>query len=82
MFSFILPYSMELGIKTYIVGLIIKLSSDASAVGVSVYRTSVHVVTYAYNSHAVRTHSTDHTVSCFSRTHHMYDTYAFIIQRL
>ena len=37
------------------------------------------VVTYAYNIHAVRTHSTDRTVSYSSRTHHIYDIYAFII---
>ena len=38
------------------------------------------VVTYAYNIHAVlRTHSTDCTVSYSSRTHLIYDTYAFII---
>ena len=30
-----------------------------------------HVVTYAYNIHAVRTHSTDRTVSYSSRTHHI-----------
>ena len=41
---------------------------------------SAAVVTYAYNVHAVlRTHSIDRTVSYSSRTHLMYDTYAFII---
>ena len=46
------------------------------------YRSAVDqsfVVTYAYNIHAVRTHSTDRTVSYSSRTHLIYDTYAFII---
>ena len=37
------------------------------------------VVTYVYNIHAVRTHSTDRTVSNSSRAHHIYDIYAFII---
>ena len=36
-------------------------------------------MTYAYNIHAVRTHSTDRTVPYSSRTHHIYDIYAFII---
>ena len=31
-------------------------------------------MTYAYNVHAVRTHSTDRTVSYSSRTHHTYTT--------
>ena len=33
------------------------------------------VVTYAYNSHAIRTHSADRTVSCSFSTHHIYNTY-------
>ena len=37
------------------------------------------VVTFTYNIHAVRTHSTDRTASYSSRTYHIYDIYAFII---
>ena len=39
----------------------------------------IRVVTYAYNVHAVRTHYTDRPASYSSRTHDIYDTYAFII---
>ena len=41
----------------------------------------IRVVTYAYNLHAVRTHHSDRTASYSSRTHDIYDTYAFIILR-
>ena len=47
------------------------------------------VVTYAYNSHVVRInshvvciHLSDCIVSCYSRTDHMYNICAFIIQLL